>query len=72
MILDINVFTPEVLATLANVNGDIVATDATCILLSDSDDLGGCGDCPFNFIIAGCIDNHYQTLLTKHFPELFV
>ena len=72
MILDINVFTPEVLATLANVNGYIVATDATCILLSNSDNLSSCGDCPFNFTIAGCIDKHYQTILTKHFPKLFV
>ena len=59
MILDINVFTLEVLATLANVNGYIVATDATCILLSDSDNLSSCGDCPFDFTIAGCIDKHY-------------
>ena len=56
---DINVFTPEVLATLANVNGHIVATNATCILLSDSDNLSSCGDCPFNFTTAGCIDKHY-------------
>ena len=72
MIPDINIFTPEVLATLANVNGDIVTTGATCILLSDSDILSSCGDCPFNFIIAGCIDKHYQVLLAEHFPELFV
>ena len=72
MILDINAFTPEVLATLANVDGDIVATNATCILLSNSDSLGGCGDCPFDYVIIGCIDKHYQTLLTKHFPELFI
>ena len=69
---DINVFTPEVLATLANVNGHIVATNATCILLSDSDNLSSCGDCPFNFTTAGCIDKHYQILLAEHFPELFI
>ena len=68
MIPDINIFTPEVLATLANVNGYIVTTDATCILLSASDNLGGCGGCPFNFTIAGCIDKHYQILLAEHFP----
>ena len=72
MIPDINIFTPEVLATLANVNGDIVTTNATCILLSDSDNLSSCGDCPFDFTIAGCINKHYQVLLAEHFPELFV
>ena len=69
---DINVFTPEVLATLANVNGDIVATNATCTLLSDSDNTDSCGDCPFNYTIEECIDKHYQILLAEHFPELFV
>ena len=72
MIPGINIFTPEVLATLANVNGDIVATNATCILLSDSDNLSSCGDCPINFTAVGCIDKHYQILLAEHFPELFV
>ena len=72
MILDINVFTPEVLTTLANVNGYIVATEATCALLSDSDNTDSCGDCPFKCTIGGRIDKHYQVLLAKHFPELFV
>ena len=49
-----------------------VATNATCILLSDSDNLSSCGDCPFNFTTAGCIDKHYQILSAEHFPELFV
>ncbi len=73
MIPDINIFTPEVLATLANVNGDIVATSATCTLLSDSDNADSCCGCPFNYtLIGGCIDKHYQVLLAEHFPELFV
>ena len=71
MILDINVFTPEVLATLIYENGNIMTTEATCRLLGDNDDLNGCGDCPF-LLVAGCIDEHYQILLAKHFPELFV
>ena len=72
MIPGINIFTPEVLATLANVDGYIVATNATCILLSGSDNLSSCGDCPFDYATIGCIDKHYQILLAEHFPELFV
>ena len=70
---DIDVFTPEVLATLVtNVKGNIITTDDTCTLLSDSDDPYTCGDCPFNYTIIGCIDKHYQILLAEHFPELFI
>ena len=73
MTLDINLFTPEVLATLEFRNNKINATNDTCVLLNyNNNNINSCTNCPFYCHPDECIIYVHQKLLAKHFPELLL
>ena len=72
MISDLDLFTPEVLATLKLIEGKISATYDTCLLLDSNEDISDCINCTFYRPPDECIVDDNQELLAKHFPELLI
>ena len=72
MTLDLSLFTPEVLATFACEDSNIVVTYDVCELFEQKGK-SHCAACPLYDTDTGrCVDAYNQDFLVKHFPELLI